>query len=142
MHYDFESTARDSTQRIAEENRQGNLEATVELKIAKIRNSFERLDTLAGSYDSQMLPGLSALFELNRSTIAHDILEAKSLLLELKVDFQSNAEQMKIQSISNYRFELEKFKTLETQIGQMEARLIGGDEKYRPKAAVDIPKRH
>lgn len=130
MHYDFESTVRDSSKRIAEENRQGKIEAAVELKVAHIRTSFAKLETLSKSYDPLILSNFSALVELNKPTIAHDILEAKNLLLELKQEIQRNAEQMKIQSIADYKFEMQQLKSLEFEISQLEARLMSEDEFF------------
>ena len=127
MHFEFESILRDSSKRIAEETRFGKMEAALELKIAKIRNAFSKMEVLANSGTPDTMAKLSVLFVLNKPTIAHDILEAKNQLLELRIETEANSEQINSRSIADRKIENNLLKIMEDDLATLESKLTSGE---------------
>jgi hypothetical protein len=132
MHFNFESTLRDSKGRIADETRVGRLEATLQLKIAKIRSAYAKIDTLLRVQDADVTNDtaseekLSTLIDLNKPAIAHDILEAKNILLELRLETQTGTHQPLTRNQADYKFEKSLMDALKVELSQQESRLIEG----------------
>ncbi len=133
MHFGFENTLRDSTKRISEESKVGQLEAALELKVSKIRAAFDKMETLARVQSADVTQSdeaqnkLTTLFELNRPSIAHDILDAKNLLLEVKLKTQNGAHQPLSRTLADRKFELELIHDLEQDLQAFEAKLMNKD---------------
>lgn len=132
MHFEFESTVRDSTTRIAKENTLGKLEAALELKISKIRNTYDKMDTLSRvqsadiTCDKEGEAKLSILFDLNKPSIAHDILEAKNLLLELKLATKKFGANTLHRPLTEQKIETCLLAQFEQQLILFENRLTAG----------------
>jgi len=132
MHFEFESTVRDSTARIADETRIGKMEAALELKIARIRDAFDKMDVLSRvqsadvTCDKEGEAKLSVLFELNKPSIAHDILEAKNLLLELKLATKKFGADTLHRPLTEQKIEACLLSQFEQQLTLFENRLTAG----------------
>ena len=132
MHFEFESTVRDSTARIADETRIGKMEAALELKIARIRDAFDKMDVLSRvqsadvTCDKEGEAKLSVLFELNKPSIAHDILEAKNLLLELKLATKKFGADTLHRPLTEQKIETCLLSQFEQQLTLFENRLTAG----------------
>jgi len=132
MHFEFESTERDSTARIAEENTLGKLEAALELKISKIRGAYEKMDTLSRvqsadvTCDKEREAKLSVLFDLNKASVAHDILEAKNLLLELRLATKKFSTEILHRPLAEQKIEKCMLSQFEQQLTEFENRLTAG----------------
>ena len=132
MHFEFESTVRDSTTRIAEENTLGKLEAALELKISKIRDAYTKMDTLARVYSADVTSTATAkkklmvLCELNKPSIAHDILEAKNLLLELRIATKNFGAEILHRPLTDQKIEICLLSQFEQQLSKFEDRLTAG----------------
>jgi len=134
MHFEFESTVRDSTARIAEETQLGKLEALIELKVAKIRDAFEKMDTLARVEYADVTSTedahkkLRLLCDLNKPSIAHEILDAKNLLLELRLATQKSGADVLRRPITEQKIESSLAENFGRQLSDLEDRLIAGIE--------------
>jgi len=130
MHFEFESTVRDSTTRIVEETTLGKLEAALELKIAKIGKAYAKMDTLSRvqsadvTSDKEGEAKLLVLFELNKPSIAHEILAAKNLLLELKLAAKKFDAETLHRPLTEQKIETCLLSQIEDQLRKFEDRLI------------------
>ncbi len=124
MHDNLESSSKEACESVLRETRLGRSEAAFELKVAKIRKSFEKLNKLAASYDAFMLSKLSTLFEMSKPAIALEIIEARNLLLELQIvlrDYAYDIPQLDV------RFERMKLDGLCLDLETFERKLLEGE---------------